>query len=120
MGFTQLQVVVTALAQAINGVYKITHGSGLFAIFGLLNDLSALSGLSKTELLAELKAMVPAERQALEALFKSKLSIADAAFVAKLDSGIDLFDTAVNLGLEGYDVLVKGQAWVDSVKVFIG
>lgn len=113
MGIEQLKKLVETIAEGINVGFKLFNKAGIFAIFELSDDLSALASLSKDELVAQFKDLTVEERKELNALFKSKLVLSDKTLEAKIEESADCLEQAVALVHDG---VVTGTAFYKSGK----
>lgn len=127
VGTEQLERLVEACGEAINVVYKVSHGGGVFSALSIVDELSAL-GLVKGEVvLAQLKDLDAAERKHLLGLLKAKVSLSDKELEAKIESGVDCLDEVVEFGFKVFaDVMAvkvivetriaEGKALVEKIK----
>lgn len=110
MATPNLSVLIDAVGEGINVLYKVTHGSGIFAAFALADELSALSHVTGEALKAELSSLSPEDRKVLEDRFKAKLVLDDKALELKVEEGSDLLNTAVDVVFEAVKVANEAQA----------
>lgn len=102
----QLEKIVDAAGEAVNVVHAITHGGGVWMVFQLADELSAMSSVKGDAVLAQLKDVTPEERKSLLSRLKAKVSIGDKALEAKIESGVDCLNEVIEFGIKVYaDVL---------------
>lgn len=110
----QLSKIVEASAEAINVIEKVTHGGGIWAVFSLTDELSALSGLNGAIVAAQLKDLSIDERKSLLSLLKAKVSLSDKALEAKIESGVDCLDEVVDYGFQVYADVIATKVLVET------
>lgn len=108
-GIDDLKKCVLAGAELLNVISKIAHKQGIFVAFELVDELSALGSVSAAELKAEIAGLDDAERADLLAAFKAKLVLQDPSVEAKLESGADLLNDAVNVVIEAVGLINKAK-----------
>lgn len=116
MAKENLEMVVDALANGMNVLYKVTHGAGIWAAFPLISELSGLNHVTGAALKAEILALSAEDRQALEDRFKAKLSFEDKVLEMKVESGADLLNVAVDVVVEAQKVYADAESLVGRAK----
>lgn len=121
LGIDQLEKIVDAVGEAINVVDKVVHGGGIWPVFTLTDELSALGGLKGEVVLAQLKDLSVDERKGLLAKLKAKCPL--------IVKEVDVLDEVVDFGFKCYEDTVQikavvearldeGKALVDKIKGF--
>lgn len=121
MTYPDLEIIVAASCDAICAVADLVGHEGILSLLKYGSDLIALKNLNIDELKAEIAALNPEERLALEALAKSKFqNIPQPDVQAKLDSGVDLIEVVIQFAEQVYAQYQQGLALVNQVKALIG
>lgn len=114
LGIDQLEKIVEASGEAINVIERVTSGSGIWAVFQLTDELSALAGLSGPVVLAQLKDLSTDERKSLLGKLKAKVSLSNKALEAKIESGVDCLDEAIDYGFKVYSDVLASKVLVET------
>ena len=99
-GIAELKKVVMLACEGANVAEGILNKEGLFSLFRLADEASALASLNKEELMAEIKELDSEDYAELYSAAKAKLDLKDDALEAKLEGGVDLVYQSVRVGLE--------------------
>lgn len=111
VGIKGLEKIVLLAAEGMNVAEKLANGGGMFSAFSLIDEVQALGTLEKGQLISEAKDLEKDERASLLATFKSKLSLDNKALEAKIESGADLLDEVIDLGMECLAAVSHGSSW---------
>ena len=109
--------VIEAVGEAINVIHKVVNGSGVFAVFSLADELSALGGIKKEQLLLEINNASPNQRKDWLNALKNKISISDKVLEAKLEGGADLLNEEIDVVFDAISVVEGGKSVVEKAKV---
>ena len=112
----QIGLLVDFGAELVNVGDKIIHKKGIFALFNLSDEASALAGLDVELLKKQAADVSPEERAQLNDRFKNKLVLINKELEAKIEAGADLVDDAIDLGIRGIKLFNEGIALVEQVK----
>jgi hypothetical protein len=98
-GIAELLKVAMLGAEGANVVEDILNKEGLFSLFKLADEASAMASLDADLLLKEVKELDSDDYAALYAAVKDKLDLSDDELEKKLEGGIDLVYQSVSVGL---------------------
>ncbi len=116
---TTIQQLVTELGKAVSSVYSIATGGGLFAVIGLVNQLTVFKGVDFGAMLAQLGALDTAGRVSLEQAFENSLSL-PAALQSKVQALVNSLEDLIVLVQEAVGLVNQGIALVNKVRAILG
>ena len=115
-GVAQLTKIIEALAESLNVFSKLKHNQGIFVLFQLADEFTALGGIDSEELSKEIKELDEADRATLRAVLKAKLVLVNPAMEKKLEDGADLLDEVVAWGVSA---IVSAKQFIDRGKAIL-
>lgn len=119
LGYVGIEKIVLLGAEGVNVGEKIANKGGIFSALALIDEVQALGTLEKGQIIAEAKDLSKEERTALSTTFKGKLSLENKSLEAKIESGVDIVDEAIDIGLEAFDAYKHVQKLVEKVKALV-
>lgn len=114
-----LKKVITALCDAVCAIDGLANKEGVFSLFKYVQDFSALGTVNADGLKAQVLALTPEGRHELEALAKEKIKLHNPALEAKLESGIDVLDNLIDVGVHAFSVTKEAILVWDKVKMLL-
>ena len=121
-GVAILERAVLASGEVLRVVYEVfVEKKGIWHLFGLQSVIQKLVGLDLQKVKLELSDLSEVERESLTASFKATLP---AALQAKMGTGLDLVEEAIDLGEDAVAMVTKfiadGQAFIAKAKALVG
>lgn len=116
VGIENLKKLVLLGAEGVNVGHKVVKGGGLLSLADLIDEISAVKGISKDAVVAEVRDLSSSERKELNLMFKQKLVLDDKRLENKIESGVDIVEQAIDLA---YEVIDGGKDLAGKVKVLI-
>ena len=98
-GVDELMKVAMLGAEGANVVEDILNKEGLFSLFKLADEASAMASLDAGVLKSEVGELDSEDYQKLYSAVKDKLDLSDEELEKKLEGGIDLVYQSVSVGL---------------------
>lgn len=115
--FVNLDKIIDAVGEGINVAHEIiVDKAGVFDVFKLTDEVSALSSIPKGAVLSELKSLDVDGRKELDARFAAKVSLSDKALEAKIEKGELTLEHAIDVVYQAIDVVTAVEAIVNEVK----
>lgn len=119
MNTSNLTIIVTNLAKAINSIVSLVRGGGIFQAIGAFNALVALRDVDFATALAELKDLGMEERRALEQDFQGALQL-DASLETKIAGLVNALEDLFLIGQDGVSLVNQGLELIARVRSILG
>lgn len=120
MGIEQLKARVVNIAEVLNIFSRVAHGSGVWALVGLVKPAQALLQADFGVLKAEIADCSKEERLDVEAAFKGALDLVNKDVQAKFQGGVDILDEVIDIAAAEVELVKKGIAEVAKVRALLG
>lgn len=124
MGTEKLKQIVGAVAETMNVLSRFANKEGLWVLIGLKDVAPVFLAMDWKAVVAEIKSLDEAAREALELEFAAKLSLvkknvegAIEEAVVTLEQAIDVIEDAVVAGKKAF---VDGKAVYEKMKALVG
>lgn len=119
VGIDNIKKIAMLGVEGINVGIKVMNGGGLFGLLSLIDEVNAVKGIKKEELMLEIKDISKEERLELIEMIKSKLQLDKKELEAKIESGVDLVNEAVDVGYAAMQVIESGVQLVKKAEQII-
>lgn len=110
LGYENLEKLALFGAEFGNVIEDIANKEGIFSLFKLADEATALASVKVDQVVAELKDLSDDEYLALSEKVKQKLDLKNDVLEAKVEAGMDLVVEFVGLGIDGIALVAKAKS----------
>lgn len=108
-GIEHLKTIMVGIAEIMNIASRVMHGSGIFALFGIMAPINKIRGTDMSLVLKELKDASPAERAELDKAFLGAMDLVNKEVQAKIGTMAGYLEECVTVVGDALSVVNRSQ-----------